>query len=131
MRPGVSAAFMLRTRLRRSILPALTSASLLQAGALTFALRIALPGALRAPLARVWAWTDLLHAELSQESEPSIALAGYGTAHAEETADSSPLAWDGLLLAAPKKKVSHSRKAMRRANKGLKDRVSALLIFGC
>lgn len=31
--------------------------------------------------------------------------------------------WDGLLLAAPKKKVSHSRKAMRAANKGLKDRV--------
>lgn len=38
-------------------------------------------------------------------------------------ADASPLLWDGLVLAAPKKKVSHSRKAMRAANKGLKDRV--------
>ena len=35
-----------------------------------------------------------------------------------------PETWDGLLLAAPKKKVSHSRKAMRSANKGLKDRIS-------
>lgn len=32
--------------------------------------------------------------------------------------------WNGILLAAPKKKVSHSRKAMRAANKGLKDRIS-------
>lgn len=35
--------------------------------------------------------------------------------------------WDGILLAAPKKKVSHSRKAMRAANKGLRDRTSASL----
>lgn len=31
--------------------------------------------------------------------------------------------WDGVLNAVPKSKVSHSRKAMRHANKGLKDRV--------
>ncbi|CAO1638083.1 unnamed protein product [Parajaminaea phylloscopi] len=37
--------------------------------------------------------------------------------------DEDPLAWDGLLNAVPKKKVSHSRKSMRSANKGLKDRV--------
>jgi hypothetical protein len=33
------------------------------------------------------------------------------------------LEWDGVLNAVPKSKVSHSRKAMRSANKGLKDRV--------
>jgi large subunit ribosomal protein L32 len=31
-----------------------------------------------------------------------------------------------FLLAVPKKKTSHSRKAMRSANKGLKDKNSAL-----
>lgn len=35
--------------------------------------------------------------------------------------------WDGFLHAAPKKKTSHSRKAMRSANKGLKDRVGECL----
>ena len=34
-----------------------------------------------------------------------------------------------ILLAVPKKKVSHSRKAMRAANKGLKDKHSKLGIF--
>lgn len=34
--------------------------------------------------------------------------------------------WDGLLRAVPKKKVSHSRKSMRSANKGLKDRTGEL-----
>lgn len=38
------------------------------------------------------------------------------------TAD-DPLAWDGFLNAVPKSRVSHSRKRMRSANKGLKDRV--------
>lgn len=37
--------------------------------------------------------------------------------------DADPLKWDGFLNAVPKKKVSHSRKRMRAANKGLKDRV--------
>ncbi len=32
------------------------------------------------------------------------------------------------LLAVPKKKTSHSRKAMRSANKGLKDKQSAFLL---
>ncbi|PKI82381.1 hypothetical protein MVES1_003350 [Malassezia vespertilionis] len=39
--------------------------------------------------------------------------------------------WSGLLLAAPKKKVSHSRKAMRAANKGLKDRVNLVHCPAC
>ncbi|WFC95476.1 hypothetical protein MBRA1_002124 [Malassezia brasiliensis] len=39
--------------------------------------------------------------------------------------------WVGLLLAAPKKKVSHSRKAMRSANKGLKDRINLVHCPGC
>lgn len=37
--------------------------------------------------------------------------------------EEDPLQWDGILNAVPKKKVSHSRKRMRAANKGLKDRV--------
>ncbi|CDS01603.1 related to MRPL32-mitochondrial ribosomal protein of the large subunit [Sporisorium scitamineum] len=39
--------------------------------------------------------------------------------------------WDGILLAVPKKKVSHSRKSMRAANKGLKDRVDLVHCSGC
>ncbi|TKY89486.1 hypothetical protein EX895_002017 [Sporisorium graminicola] len=39
--------------------------------------------------------------------------------------------WDGILLAVPKKKVSHSRKSMRAANKGLKDRVDMVHCSGC
>lgn len=56
----------------------------------------------------------------------ALALAAPGHATALPAAD-APELWDGLLLAAPKKKVSHSRKAMRSANKGLKDRVSTYL----
>ena len=39
--------------------------------------------------------------------------------------------WDGLLRAVPKKKVSHSRKSMRAANKGLKDRSDLVHCSGC
>ncbi|SJX64516.1 related to MRPL32-mitochondrial ribosomal protein of the large subunit [Sporisorium reilianum f. sp. reilianum] len=39
--------------------------------------------------------------------------------------------WDGILLAVPKKKVSHSRKSMRAANKGLKDRVDLVHCSAC
>ena len=55
---------------------------------------------------------------------PAIAAAGAPVFEAaEHESAASPLDWDGLFRAAPKKKVSHSRKAMRAANKGLKDRV--------
>ncbi|KAF9069063.1 ribosomal L32p protein family-domain-containing protein [Rhodocollybia butyracea] len=37
----------------------------------------------------------------------------------------------GILLAVPKKKVSHSRKAMRSANKGLKDKLNLVHCPGC
>ena len=60
---------------------------------------------------------------------PVIAAAGAPVFEAaEHESDASPLDWDGLLRAAPKKKVSHSRKAMRAANKGLKDRVGMYLV---
>ncbi|KAI0068356.1 hypothetical protein BV25DRAFT_1789754, partial [Artomyces pyxidatus] len=36
-----------------------------------------------------------------------------------------------FLLAVPKKKVSHSRKAMRSANKGLKDKLNLVHCPGC
>ncbi|KAI0257630.1 hypothetical protein BJV78DRAFT_1079207, partial [Lactifluus subvellereus] len=36
-----------------------------------------------------------------------------------------------FLLAVPKKKVSHSRKAMRSANKGLKDKQNLVHCPGC
>ncbi|PWN48090.1 hypothetical protein IE53DRAFT_297141, partial [Violaceomyces palustris] len=39
--------------------------------------------------------------------------------------------WNGLLRAVPKKKVSHSRKSMRSANKGLKDRTDLVHCQGC
>ena len=64
---------------------------------------------------------------LTDSDKPGLVLspAGFPTrmAAAEHEIKDVPLLWDGLLFAAPKKKVSHSRKAMRAANKGLKDRV--------
>ncbi len=60
---------------------------------------------------------------------PALAIAGADSlspaqAEAAEAEGSSGIwNWNGLLWAVPKKKVSHSRKAMRSANKGLKDRV--------
>lgn len=36
-----------------------------------------------------------------------------------------------ILLAVPKSKVSHSRKSMRSANKGLKEKFSKLLVLLC
>ena len=54
----------------------------------------------------------------------ALAPAGAGLTLPAMPVSEVPEAWDGLLLAAPKKKVSHSRKAMRSANKGLKDRIS-------
>ena len=60
---------------------------------------------------------------------PAIAAAGAPVFEAaEHESAASPLDWDGLFRAAPKKKVSHSRKAMRAANKGLKDRVGMYLV---
>lgn len=61
-------------------------------------------------------------------SEQQPALAGIPFAFLQESQESSEeatdaLDWDGVLNAVPKSKVSHSRKAMRSANKGLKDRV--------
>ena len=52
--------------------------------------------------------------------------AGPSSAAAAEPANDEVFGWDGMLNAVPKSKVSHSRKAMRSANKGLKDRVGEL-----
>lgn len=71
---------------------------------------------LRALLDRLSALADGLLA-------PAPALAPAGALPEPAAEDASPSLWDGLLWAAPKKKVSHSRKAMRHANKGLKDRI--------
>lgn len=49
---------------------------------------------------------------------------------ATEVAD-DVLDWDGTLLAVPKSRVSHSRKRMRSANKGLKDRDDFVHCAGC
>lgn len=70
-------------------------------------------------------WQSLWH-RFFDGHRPSceLALAQSGAWPMPTPAESTPATlWDGLLLAAPKKKVSHSRKAMRAANKGLKDRV--------
>ncbi|KIS67774.1 mitochondrial 54S ribosomal protein bL32m [Mycosarcoma maydis] len=45
--------------------------------------------------------------------------------------DVGTLLWDGILRAVPKKKVSHSRKSMRAANKGLKDRTDLVHCSSC
>lgn len=63
-----------------------------------------------------------ISAEKSEENALSLVGLGPSAPTMPESEDSG--LWDGILLAAPKKKVSHSRKAMRAANKGLKDRVS-------
>lgn len=61
------------------------------------------------------------------------ALAGLSTPTAGSAPSESGLAglWNGILLAVPKKKVSHSRKSMRAANKGLKDRVDLVHCSAC
>ncbi len=61
------------------------------------------------------------------------ALAGLSTPTAASEPSESGLAglWNGILLAVPKKKVSHSRKSMRAANKGLKDRVDLVHCSAC
>lgn len=77
------------------------------------------------PGAPMTLWQTLWH-QFFHGRDPSNgwALAQVGALPMPAPAEStSSLLWDGLLLAAPKKKVSHSRKAMRAANKGLKDRV--------
>ncbi|KAI3623829.1 hypothetical protein CBS14141_003528 [Malassezia furfur] len=61
----------------------------------------------------------------------ALAPAGAGLTLPAMPVSEGPEAWDGLLLAAPKKKVSHSRKAMRSANKGLKDRINLVHCPGC
>lgn len=67
--------------------------------------------------------TQLQPAFALQDPSPS-------TSTAEAAASPSSLLeqlWDGILRAVPKSKVSHSRKAMRSANKGLKDRTGEFL----
>ena len=50
---------------------------------------------------------------------PAIAAAGAPVFEAaEHESAASPLDWDGLFRAAPKKKVSHSRKAMKQRSEG-------------
>ncbi|WFD33487.1 hypothetical protein MCUN1_000300 [Malassezia cuniculi] len=63
----------------------------------------------------------------TQTPAPLLAGAGAGAAGMlpAPAPESAAAEWNGILLAAPKKKVSHSRKAMRMANKGLKDRTTA------
>lgn len=65
----------------------------------------------------------LLPATVSHE--PALAGMPVGLAEDGQGESEDVLAWDGVLNAVPKSKVSHSRKAMRAANKGLKDRVGA------
>lgn len=60
------------------------------------------------------------------EQEHSLvpSLGGPSGAFVPQEAQADVLEWDGVLNAVPKSRVSHSRKRMRSANKGLKDRVS-------
>ncbi|SOV05602.1 related to MRPL32 - mitochondrial ribosomal protein of the large subunit [Ustilago sp. UG-2017a] len=63
----------------------------------------------------------LATASPTSSPSPSSSSSGWGLG----------LLWDGILLAVPKKKVSHSRKSMRAANKGLKDRVDLVHCSAC
>ena len=65
----------------------------------------------------------LLPAAVSHQ--PALAGMPAGLVQGDQAESEDVLAWDGVLNAVPKSKVSHSRKAMRAANKGLKDRVGA------
>lgn len=59
-------------------------------------------------------------------STPQLALAGenlHMPFPQESQEKDDPLSWDGILNAVPKRRVTHSRKRMRAALKGLKDRV--------
>lgn len=63
---------------------------------------------------------------------PSLAGASLAAMPVEGDAEEgSVLDWDGMLRAVPKSKVSHSRKRMRSANKGLKDRVDFVHCAAC
>ncbi|CAO1634103.1 unnamed protein product [Sympodiomycopsis kandeliae] len=59
------------------------------------------------------------------------AVCGTDSQLSNANVNEDPLAWDGFLNAVPKSKVSHSRKRMRSANKGLKDRVDLVHCAGC
>ncbi|PWN45210.1 hypothetical protein IE81DRAFT_320391 [Ceraceosorus guamensis] len=60
-----------------------------------------------------------------------VSAQAHGIELAPESNTSEATWWDGLLKAVPKKKVSHSRKAMRSANKGLKDRTDFVHCPAC
>lgn len=69
--------------------------------------------------------SSIFDALLPAPNRHQLALANVTSdlAEAKEEEEQDALEWDGYLNAVPKSKVSHSRKAMRSANKGLKDRV--------
>ena len=83
----------------------------------------AVAGTVSVQVPNLRALLDRLSALANELLAPAPALAPAGALPEPPTEDASPSLWDGLLWAAPKKKVSHSRKAMRHANKGLKDRI--------
>ncbi|WFD31264.1 hypothetical protein MSPP1_002298 [Malassezia sp. CBS 17886] len=79
-----------------------------------------------------YAWArDILFSPHADEGAPQFAALGMPAATDSVPAAESVAVWDGLLLGAPKSRVSHSRKAMRAANKGLKDRVDLVHCPGC
>lgn len=65
---------------------------------------------------------------LATPHQPSEASTSSWT---EKAAELGSALWNGILLAAPKSKVSHSRKRMRSANKGLKDRTDFVHCSAC
>ncbi|CAD6933136.1 unnamed protein product [Tilletia controversa] len=90
-------------------------------------------------------WSDAARRAIAQWSAPSsssaagLALEWSGAAASSPSSSSSSSSLSSLLRdllepilrAVPKKKVSHSRKSMRSANKGLKDRVDIVHCPGC
>ncbi|KAN0060404.1 hypothetical protein ACQY0O_007734 [Thecaphora frezii] len=87
-------------------------------GLRTFTLPLALPFQQRAAPALALAYPQHPAQQLEAEGK-------------EEDSGSLTRWWNGILNAVPKKKVSHSRKSMRSANKGLKDRVDLVHCPSC
>lgn len=62
---------------------------------------------------------------------PHVVGEEVSSAWSEKVAEIGSALWNGILLAAPKSKTSHSRKRMRSANKGLKDRTDMVHCSAC
>lgn len=74
---------------------------------------------------------SVVHDECSIPALANIPNEPYASSTSTSESNQDGIEWDGILHAVPKSKISHSRKAMRHANKGLKDRVDFVHCPAC